>query len=326
MRSSCMFLQIMVILFITVTNIGAQTQPLTNKKLLRPFNNTISALFVFGDSTVDSGNNNYISTVIKCNFPPYGRDFLNHIPSGRFTNGRLVTDFAASYIGLKELVPPYLDPKLSLEELMTGVSFASAGSGFDPITAQLSGVIPLQKQLEYFKEYKRRLENAIGEERTKLLISKAAFLDLLAEGARLIGVVGVPPLGCLPVLITLNHHSPLQHRECIDSYSAVGKEYNWHLQNLLKIMRIHGTQLVYGDIYNSLNDMIQNPNHYGFDDVSSGCCGSGLFEAAIFCNPNSIVCNNASEYIFWDAVHPTQATYYNLFRSLRPIIDSVIKQ
>ncbi|XP_075106358.1 GDSL esterase/lipase At5g45960 isoform X2 [Nicotiana tabacum] len=326
MRSSCMFLQIMVILFITVTNIGAQTQPLTNKKLLRPFNNTISALFVFGDSTVDSGNNNYISTVIKCNFPPYGRDFLNHIPSGRFTNGRLVTDFAASYIGLKELVPPYLDPKLSLEELMTGVSFASAGSGFDPITAQLSGVIPLQKQLEYFKEYKRRLENAIVEERTKLLISKAAFLDLLAEGARLIGVVGVPPLGCLPVLITLNHHSPLQHRECIDSYSAVGKEYNWHLQNLLKIMRIHGTQLVYGDIYNSLNDMIQNPNHYGFDDVSSGCCGSGLFEAAIFCNPNSIVCNNASEYIFWDAVHPTQATYYNLFRSLRPIIDSVIKQ
>lgn len=92
-----MFLQIMVILFITVTNIGAQTQPLTNKKLLRPFNNTISALFVFGDSTVDSGNNNYISTVIKCNFPPYGRDFLNHIPSGRFTNGRLVTDFAGTF-------------------------------------------------------------------------------------------------------------------------------------------------------------------------------------------------------------------------------------
>lgn len=44
----------------------------------------------------------------------------------------------ASYIGLKEFVPPYLDPILSLEELMTGVSFASGGSGLDPLTAQIS--------------------------------------------------------------------------------------------------------------------------------------------------------------------------------------------
>jgi hypothetical protein len=41
-------------------------------------------------------------------------------------------------LGLKELVPPYLDPNLSDEELMTGVSFASAGSGFDPLTPTLS--------------------------------------------------------------------------------------------------------------------------------------------------------------------------------------------
>lgn len=45
---------------------------------------------------------------------------------------------AASYVGIKEYVPPYLDPTLSIEELMTGVSFASAGSGFDPLTPQLS--------------------------------------------------------------------------------------------------------------------------------------------------------------------------------------------
>jgi len=44
---------------------------------------------------------------------------------------------AASYLGLKELVPPYLDPNLSDKELVTGVSFASAGSGFDPLTPML---------------------------------------------------------------------------------------------------------------------------------------------------------------------------------------------
>jgi hypothetical protein len=47
-------------------------------------------------------------------------------------------DCTASYLGLKELVPPYLDPNLSDDELMTGVSFASAGSGFDPLTPTLS--------------------------------------------------------------------------------------------------------------------------------------------------------------------------------------------
>lgn len=56
-------------------------------------NTSISAIFVFGDSTVDSGNNNYIKTISKSNFPPYGKDFPDHIPTGRFTNGKLVTDF-----------------------------------------------------------------------------------------------------------------------------------------------------------------------------------------------------------------------------------------
>ena len=53
----------------------------------------VSAILVFGDSTVDPGNNNYIPTAFKCNFPPYGLDFKNSIPTGRFCNGRLVTDF-----------------------------------------------------------------------------------------------------------------------------------------------------------------------------------------------------------------------------------------
>lgn len=56
-------------------------------------NGKVSALYVFGDSTVDPGNNNYISTPFKSNFEPYGRDFANQVPTGRFTNGKLGTDF-----------------------------------------------------------------------------------------------------------------------------------------------------------------------------------------------------------------------------------------
>lgn len=62
-------------------------------KAPKQFNSSVSAIFVFGDSTVDPGNNNYLPTVFRSDFPPYGRDFLQHRPTGRFTNGRLVTDF-----------------------------------------------------------------------------------------------------------------------------------------------------------------------------------------------------------------------------------------
>ncbi|KAI4296850.1 hypothetical protein L6164_036770 [Bauhinia variegata] len=106
-------------------------------------NNSVSAFYVFGHSTVDPGNNNYILTPFRNNFPPYGRDFPNQVPTGRFTNGRVITDFIASYIGVKDLVPPYLDPKLNDEELLTRVSFACAGSGFDPLTPSLSVYLSL---------------------------------------------------------------------------------------------------------------------------------------------------------------------------------------
>ena len=46
--------------------------------------------------------------------------------------------FSAEEFGIKELVPAYLDPNLKLQDLLTGVSFASGAAGYDPITAQLA--------------------------------------------------------------------------------------------------------------------------------------------------------------------------------------------
>jgi hypothetical protein len=66
--------------------------------IVQALNKNVPAILVFGDSTVDPGNNNHISTVFKCNFPPYGREFVNHTPTGRFTDGRLSTDFVGKLI------------------------------------------------------------------------------------------------------------------------------------------------------------------------------------------------------------------------------------
>jgi hypothetical protein len=52
------------------------------------------ALFVFGDSLFDVGNNNYINTTAdgRANYSPYGETFFNY-PTGRFSNGRVIPDF-----------------------------------------------------------------------------------------------------------------------------------------------------------------------------------------------------------------------------------------
>jgi hypothetical protein len=94
-----------------------------------------SAVIVFGDSTVDTGNNNVIDTVLKSNFPPYGRDMAGAKATGRFCNGRLPPDFISETLGLPPLVPAYLDPAYGIQDFAQGVCFASAGTGLDNATA-----------------------------------------------------------------------------------------------------------------------------------------------------------------------------------------------
>lgn len=51
----------------------------------------VSAMFVFGDSLIDNGNNNYLDSIAKSNYYPYGIDFFEG-PTGRFCNGKTVID------------------------------------------------------------------------------------------------------------------------------------------------------------------------------------------------------------------------------------------
>jgi len=60
--------------------------------------NALGASFIFGDSLVDAGNNNYLSTLSKANIPPNGIDFKasGGNPTGRYTNGRTIGDIVGN--------------------------------------------------------------------------------------------------------------------------------------------------------------------------------------------------------------------------------------
>ncbi|TQE08703.1 hypothetical protein C1H46_005687 [Malus baccata] len=86
-----------------------------------------AALFIFGDSVYDPGNNNYINTTtdFQANWFPYGETFFKY-PTGRFCDGRLIPDFLAQYAKLP-FIPAYLQP--GLNNYSNGVNFASGGAG-----------------------------------------------------------------------------------------------------------------------------------------------------------------------------------------------------
>ena len=83
---------------------------------------------------------------------------------------------AAQGLGVKQLLPAYLGADLSPEDLLTGVSFASGATGFDPLTPIVVNVISLEQQLAYFDEYRAKLVGIAGEEETERILRGALFV------------------------------------------------------------------------------------------------------------------------------------------------------
>ncbi|WVZ12597.1 hypothetical protein V8G54_017127 [Vigna mungo] len=108
----------------------------------------VPALYVFGDSTVDAGNNNNLNTLAKANAFPYGIDF-NNCSTGRFSNGKTFADLIAIRLGLP-MPSPYLGvPKSERHQVVTGINYASGSCGI--LNSTRSGdCLSLDKQIEYF--------------------------------------------------------------------------------------------------------------------------------------------------------------------------------
>ncbi|XP_057468673.1 GDSL esterase/lipase EXL3-like [Actinidia eriantha] len=318
---------------------------ITGALITLPPNVTIPAVIMFGDSIVDTGNNNNLKTIFKVNYPPYGKDFEGGIPTGRFSNGKVPSDLFVEELGIKELLPAYLDPNLQTEDLKTGVNFASGGAGFDPLTSALAEVISLSDQIELFKEYVARLKGVVGEARTRTIVADSIYVvvagsnditntyfnnpirklhfdvpsytdlmvtsassfveDLYGLGARRIGVFGIPPIGCVPSQRTLV--GGLQ-RNCVENYNEAAKLFNTKMALKLNSFNFNlpNARMVYIDTYNLPLDLIRNPNKYGFEVANKGCCGTGVLEVAFLC---SFTCPDVSDFVFWDSFHLTEKAY-----------------
>ncbi|KAL5778251.1 hypothetical protein ACOSP7_011177 [Xanthoceras sorbifolium] len=306
-----------------------------------PENATVPVVSTFGDSILDTGNND--------------GSFWEGKPRGRYGNSKIPSDFIVEQFEIKQLLPAYLDPDLHTNDLLTGVNFASSGAGYDPLTSKLVSAISISDQLEMFKIYIKEVRKLVGEKRiinitanspfivaassddiantyflihtgifqynvsanTDLLVNSASnFLQqLYGLGARRIGVLGTPRLiGCLPSQRTLGGG---EERKCAATYNQAAQLFNSKLSELIKNLnnRLPKGRMFYLDVYSPLNDMIQNPKKYG----------TGKFEVGFMCNQWSpFTCTNVSKYVFWDSFYPTEVAYKVIVnRVLRDFINQI---
>ncbi|KAA8531219.1 hypothetical protein F0562_005867 [Nyssa sinensis] len=134
----------------------------------------VPAHFVFGDSLVDAGNNNYIASLSKANYIPNGMDFGG--PTGRYTNGRTIIDIVGQEIGFKDFTPPYLAPTTVGAVVLKGVNYASGGGGILNHTGKIfGGRINLDAQIDNFANTRQDIMSSTGAPAAMMLFKKDLF-------------------------------------------------------------------------------------------------------------------------------------------------------
>ncbi|KAL4578723.1 hypothetical protein LXL04_014853 [Taraxacum kok-saghyz] len=316
----------------------------------------VPALCFFGDSVMDAGNNNHLTTLLRANFLPYGRDFIDHKPTGRFCNGKLAADYTAEFLGFETYPPPYLSRIDNESLLLTGANFASAGSGYYDETALIYQALSLRRQLSHYKDWQNRVVAMVGGEKAKeifatgihilsagssdflqnydinpvlnriysppqfsdiLITSYITFVEGLYDvGVRRFGVISLPPIGCLPAAITLLN---LGSNDCMEDLNDEALMFNNKLNETSKnlVVRFPDLKIVVFDIYHTLLKMIKYPGARGFCESRKGCCGTGTVETSLLCNEVSVgTCPNATGFVFWDGFHTSDAANELLAQSL----------
>ncbi|KAM6585448.1 hypothetical protein CsatB_012450 [Cannabis sativa] len=300
-----------------------------------------ASLFIFGDSLFDAGNNNYIKTIGQANYYPYGETFFKY-PSGRFCDGRLISDFIAEYAKLP-FIPPYLYP--GNHDYSYGVNFASAGSGALFETGRDIVVIDLNTQLEYFKNVSNQLRKQLGNAEAKALLSRAVFIfsvgsndysfpfernitipntqkfvgmvignltkvikEIYNIGGRKMGFLNLDHFGCYPYGRVLEGGN-----NCFDKFLPFIKLHNTQLSMMLKKLetKLKGFKYSFVDQYTFTEERLNHPSKYGFKEEKVACCGSGQYRGHPSCGGRRgekeyELCENVNDHVFFDFAHGTE--------------------
>ncbi|KAL5069147.1 hypothetical protein RYX36_020034 [Vicia faba] len=305
-------------------------------------------LFVFGDSYADTGN--FLNS--PSYKPPYGITFP-HQPSGRFSDGRVLTDYIASSLNIKSPAPYSLR---NSSDLQFGINFAYGGTGvFDTflkgpnMTIQINSFEEIIKQNIYTKsdiDYSVALVTVAGNDYFQYLFKdgknikeildfSASLINQLSINLKRIHNVGInkikigllEPVGCLPVITKT-------YDKCNDTINMLVMKHNeLLLQTVEDLNKESKSVFVTLDLYKSFLSVIETmqKKHYGNSRVANvlrPCCvpESSTYQCGSVDERGEkrySLCDNPEGSFFWDDFHPTQNGWDAVYKMVQTSLSLI---
>ncbi|KAL9679162.1 hypothetical protein QQ045_017018 [Rhodiola kirilowii] len=141
----------------------------------------LGASYIFGDSLVDAGNNNYLPTLSKANIKPNGIDFKasRGAPTGRYTNGRTIGDIVGEELGQPHFAAPFLAPNTTGRAILHGVNYASGGGGvMNSIGRIFVNRLSMDIQIDYFNITRKQIDKLLGPSKAREYIMKKSIFSV----------------------------------------------------------------------------------------------------------------------------------------------------
>ncbi|KAI3823498.1 hypothetical protein L1987_04936 [Smallanthus sonchifolius] len=310
-------------------------------------------LFVFGDSYADTGNNP--KSLASSWKTPYGVTFPGK-PAGRYSDGRVLTDYLARFMGIKSPLP-YKFRNYGPGKLRGGLNFAYGGTGvFDTgnlqpnMTTQIGFLQGLIKDKVYTK---RDLESSLalvtvsgndygtytsagGSDQglpsfiSQVVNQMAKDLKLIHDtGVRRVLVTTLQPVGCLPRETVLS-----SYQQCNESRNSAATFHNQLLHQAVTTLNNNtkDSSFLILDIFSAFNTVLNTKRdttgNSKFDTPLKPCCvatRSGANCGSLDENGKELytVCNEPGSMFFWDTVHPTQAGWRAVYLTLRSSLNRI---
>ncbi|CAN8237379.1 unnamed protein product [Cochlearia groenlandica] len=315
-------------------------------------------LFVFGDSYADTGN---IKKSLSSSWKfPYGITFPGK-PAGRFSDGRVATDFLAKFVGIKSPIPYLWKDYAGKKRLGYGMNFAYGGTGVfntqAPLPNMTTQIDMFQKLLTAGDIYSPSdltcsvaLVSVAGNDYSNFIALNRpnsefpAFIKkvvdqtevnlrrLHAFGIKKIIVPSLQPLGCLPRITFASNF-----QSCNESQNALVNLHNSLLLQVVAKLNNESKQstFIVLDLYNAFLTVFKNnganPGSTRFESPLKPCCVGVSREY----NCGSVdekgvkkytICDDPKSSFFWDGLHPTEEGWRSVYSVLRQsLISSLIK-
>ncbi|XP_047976955.1 GDSL esterase/lipase At5g03610-like [Salvia hispanica] len=313
-------------------------------------------LFVFGDSYADTGN--VRKSLGNSWNQPYGTTFPGK-PAGRFSDGRILTDFIAKFLQVKSPLA-YEWMEMGGKKLKNGLNFAYGGSG---VFNTLGELLPnMSTQIGFFDKLmqnsvytKSDLKSSVvlvclsGNDYGAFLAQGGKTMQDLQEfipsvvdqlganlkrvqqlGATKVAVTSLQPLGCLPRSTVVS-----SFQGCNTTQNQAVAYHNLLLQQTVaKLNNDSQTSTFFIiDLYTSFTTVLnQNPDYQGklrFETPLKPCCigKNGYFCGGVDQEGEKMytVCSNPKSAFFWDSSHPTEAGWHAIYTTFKSSLQQAFK-